>query len=468
MLLALPVGLSYAQLTDEVNITERSVLQPGESIEERVRKNFFLRTEVTKTTCYVGEPLMVVYKVYSRLNSSSQVVKRPSLTGFSILEMVDNYDQEATIEKLNGESYYVSVIRKVHLFPLQEGNFTLDPAAIESLIYFVQIHNNAARTRIEYPVSLQSPPVAITVKPLPEAKQPEYFTGAVGQYTLQVEAPKEPIHTGELVKIRIIISGSGNISLLTPPIVQWPQGVDTADPSVKETVNRYVYPLSGSKAFEYSFAAPDTGVVTLPAIRFPYFDPVNQSYKIADSDPVIMRVLSGMPEDTARRRDAALAEVNKTSGGLPRHLYWFAGVVIAIVAWITWQAIQLRRSKKHKQSVPAQPVAPAPEPLPSADDMLKVARAALHQGDQKLFLHELQQSLWKLAALRCAVAPSSLNKQNIAERLASLGAPPQVAHEFKAVLQECEWALYVPAGEMGDGGLLLEKTEKVLNDLLQV
>lgn len=449
-----------------MNIAALSVLRPGESIDEKVRTNFFLRTEVTKTTCFVGEPLMVTYKVYSRLNSSSQVLKRPSLTGFSILEMVDNYDGEPTVEQLDGKPYYVSVIRKVHLFPLQEGSFTLDPAEIESVIHFVRIHEVGPRERLEHTITLRSPPVAITVKALPAAKQPANYSGAVGQFALNVLAPPPPVHAGELVKIRLVITGSGNFSLLTPPVVQWPKGVDTADPSVKELVNRYAYPLSGAKTFEYSFAAPDTGQVTIPAVELSYYDPSLNAYKISASSPVALRILPGLPEDTARKREAALAESGNP--GIPRHFYWFALVVLLIVGWIIFQSVQLRRNKKTVPVTPAEPVKSPAELFPAPAEMLRVARAALQQGDQKIFLHELQQTLWKLAAVKCAVPPSSLNKQNIADRLMGKGVPVSVTQAFTAVLQECEWASYVPAGEMGDGTLLLQRAEQVIQELQQV
>jgi hypothetical protein len=63
---------------DDIDTEEESVLHPGDNIKDKIEKNLFLRVETSKTTCYVGEPLMVVYKAYSRLNANSQVMKRPT------------------------------------------------------------------------------------------------------------------------------------------------------------------------------------------------------------------------------------------------------------------------------------------------------------------------------------------------------------------------------------------------------
>jgi len=135
---AVPGSQQQQSSPDDIDTELESELQPGESINDKIKKNFFLRVEPSKTTCYVGEPLMVVYKAYSRLNANSQIAKRPSLTGFSVMEMVDAYDGKPEIEKYNGRYYYTNLIRKVQLFPLQEGSYTLDPAEIETVIHFTK------------------------------------------------------------------------------------------------------------------------------------------------------------------------------------------------------------------------------------------------------------------------------------------------------------------------------------------
>ncbi len=458
--------LTAGQINNEIDIIETSVIRPGESIAGKIKKNLFLRAEINKTTCYIGEPLMVVYKAYSRLNTSSQVVKRPSLTGFSVLEMVDTYEDRPVVEIYNGIPYYVSVIRKVHLFPLQEGHFTLDPAEVESVIHFVRISEDAPRTAFDYALSLESPPVTIAVKPLPAAQQPANFSGAVGNFSLKVLAPTVPVHPGELVKIQVVVSGSGNISLLTPPPVKWPAGVDTADPSVKESINRYAYPLTGSKTFEYSFAAPDTGQFTIPTIELSFYDPVQKGYKTVSSKPATIIVTPGLSKEQQSAQTAALEKEN--SGSLPRHLYWFAVVVILILGWIAYQSWQGIAARKRSSPARVQPVVPV-MPVPTAPaDLLATATTALQQGNRPLFFHELQQALWDLAAVKLAVTPTSLNKENVTARLKTNGVEQPIINDFMEVLNACEWALYVPEVETVETGPLLEKARGVLQGLQSI
>ena len=162
--------------SERERVEDESEIKPGESIEEKIKNNFYLKGEANKTACYVGEPVMVIYKAYSRLNANSQVVRRPSLTGFSVVEMVDSYDNRPEIEKIDGKPFFTHLIRKVQLFPLQAGTFTLDAAEVESTIHFYRnsdsgvnddlqrllerstIDQPPAFTRVEHKAVLKSQP----------------------------------------------------------------------------------------------------------------------------------------------------------------------------------------------------------------------------------------------------------------------------------------------------------------------
>jgi hypothetical protein len=463
---------------DDIDVEEESLLHPGDDIKDKIEKNLFLRVETSKNSCYVGEPLMVVYKAYSRLNVNSQVVRRPSLTGFSVMEMVDAYDGKPEIEKLNGRWYYTNLVRKVQLFPLQEGTYTLDPAEVESVVHFTKTNEPANKKRMPsmnnlnatpmYPMAvdhrtiLRTAPVTITVKPLPTANQPADFSGAVGQFTLAVKAPAAPIHTGDLVKIQVTVSGSGNLSLLTPPVIQWPRGVDTTAPAVKENINKYIFPLNGSKTFEYSFAAPDTGDFVIPVVHMPYYDPKEKKYKTATSDSITMHVLSGVKKAVG---DTGLI-VNQASGIDPR-VYYFGLIILAIIAAIGYQVVSLRKTKKKelaKAAAPA-PVKEIPTSQQIVTGLLKNAKLALQLNQQQVFYREVQQALWQMVRDTWQVLPSKLNKYLTAQLLAEKGVPADTIRNFSAVLDECEWALYTPDQSIHSMEALMDKAEGLLMEL---
>src|SRR5215472_8036215 len=106
------------------------VLRPGENVKEKIRKNLFVKVQVDKNSCYVGEPIVATYKLYTRLSSESRFTKRPSLNGFSVYDMVDPSSEPVSVDKLNGKEYAVHIIRKTQLIPLQAGSIDMNPVEV--------------------------------------------------------------------------------------------------------------------------------------------------------------------------------------------------------------------------------------------------------------------------------------------------------------------------------------------------
>lgn len=454
---------------EEVAVEETSQLRDGENIADKVKKNLFLRAQVNKNNCYAGETVLLTYKMYSRIDASSQVIKRPSLTGLSILEMVDTYDGKPEIEKIDGIPYYVNLIRKVQGFPLQAGTILLDKAEVSSTVHFVKITEPVIRnlpgdrigySAYDYPVTLTTPPTTIYVKPLPLTNQPENFSGAVGNFSMHIEVMQKEIHPGDLVKIRLVLKGTGNIPLLVPPPIQWPKGVDTAEPEVKEDFNKYVFPLEGSKSFEYSFTAPDTGTYIIPAISFSYFNPVSQSYKSSRSDTIKIHVTDGSSKQKTLIQQSLPSLKEET---VPKELYWFGIIAFLITGWIAFQFWR-PREKKSADSKPAEIIISENEK--ENTDPLLAAKYALENNNTVLFYQELEQAIWKLTAQYCSILPSSLNKQNISTVLAIKGVQPETIAQLIGILNECEWFRYALSPVEGGEINLLQKAEAMLG-LLQ-
>ncbi len=462
-------SVGTAEPAETVPIDESSVLLPDENADEKIKQNLFLKANVDKRSCFAGEAVLLTYKMYARLNNSSQILKRPSLPGLSVVEMVDSYDGRPEIEILDGRAYYVNLIRKVQGFPLQPGTIQLDVAEISSRVHFIKktVKQNSndindllnrvdPGSAYDHPVILKSQPLSLEVKPLPLTNQPTEFSGAVGQFAFSIETVMKEIHPGDLVKIKLIIKGRGNIPLLIPPSVKWPKGVDTAEPAVKEEFNKYLYPLQGFKSFEYSFTAPDTGTYIIPSTDFYYFNPLTQTYQSSRSDSIKLQVTPGSPKSATAMEGASM---QSKEDRIPRQFYWFAVVALLIILSIVYQVWKFRKPEpvitvkeikgEHKENI----------------DPLASAKTALQLGNTTSFYHELEKSIWKTIIDNCKVLPSELNKQNVSSVLASKGIDSQTIQSLKDVLSECEWALYVPSHETKDAEHLLARTSTILEKI---
>ena len=336
------LSAQHTFMQDDGEVEDQSELKAGENIEEKIKKNLFLRADVSKTECYAGENIMASFKAYTRFYTELRVVRRPSLSGFSVIEMVDTYNSMAEKEKYNGIYYNTHLIRKVQLFALQPGDFILEAAEVEGFIRFTRTQEEGNSLRrlfrmnsFNHELELKTPPVNIKVKPLPEKDQPEDFSGAVGQFKIFMQIPDLNIKQFQPLTVRLVIAGTGNIPLITDPEIKWPVN-NVPDPQVTEEINKYQFPLVGSKIFEYRLSTRDTGNFSIPPVEFSYFDPKDKKYKKVSTKQVNYRV-----NIADKTEEPQIVTGNKSS--FPLHYLYFGIIAVAIVGVIIYQAI------KHKK-----------------------------------------------------------------------------------------------------------------------
>jgi hypothetical protein len=194
-----------------------------------------VKAVVDKKSCYVGEPIVVTYKLYTRLKSESSLTKNPSFNGFSVvdLQLPDNINY--TQEQLNGKAYNVYIIRKAQLYPLQPGTFSLESAEIENTVHLIKEAYINSRQRTadladlfgevqlpaeafeDYKVVLKSEPIDILVKDLPTNNKPSSFRSAVGKFEISAALDKDSFSTDDAGKILLLIKGTGNLQLVRCP-----------------------------------------------------------------------------------------------------------------------------------------------------------------------------------------------------------------------------------------------------------
>ncbi len=366
---------------EPADIDREYVLRPGENIKDKIRKNLFVRVQVDKNTCYVGEPIVATYKLYSRLSSESRVTKRPSLNGFSVYDMIDPNADAVTVEKLNGKPYTVHIIRKTQLVPLQAGTIDLDPVEVENTVHFVrkdprQEHKHSGNAIRDFfdqmagedemgpevtdNVTLDTKPLPITIKPLPEENRPAGFNGAVGRFSIQASLANKNMSAQDEATLHVVVRGQGNLPVITAPSVSWPNGIEAFDPTAKEDVNKTVAPMSGSKSFDYVFTPRNPGHYTIPPISFPYFDPSSGSYKTAETTSLDIQVAPALHKpgssSTAARTSITSSEnglVSRLTTFVQEHLEWiFTVLILSMIAVYLWrQNIRLKKSSPTQNEV---------------------------------------------------------------------------------------------------------------------
>jgi BatD DUF11 like domain len=481
LLLMLFVTKATGQIVIEENpkaglVEDQSEITRKDNMDEKIRKNFFLRAEVSKSKCYVGEPVMAVFKAYSRLEANSQVLRRPSLTGFSVVEMVDAYSSMPDVEKLDGKYYNVHLIRKVQLFPLQPGHFELEPAEVESIIHFrhppprARNINDFLRDRskdlvddslLNRKIISLTPGISIDVLPLPDTVMTVPFTGAIGNFAISLESQQRSWRQNEPANIKLVLTGTGNFPLITPPDIKWPKGINPPDPMVSESTNRYVFPLSGTKIFNYSIDSKDTGTFEIPPVSFSYFDPGSAGYKTARSAAFVFKITRA----PFWKRIRPLQQIAEAES-IPRQWYYFGIVALVIIAWIMFQVVRSLKKKVSVVSMPVpEPVKPPVDEVVFFEDQIYPARKAMASGDHKQFYYQVKQTAYDVIAHKFKVPASGLSKQSIRFLLKQDSADEADVNELIRLLDSSELALYTPHTGSEDMEEAFRKLEDVLKKL---
>jgi hypothetical protein len=329
--------------------------------------------------------------------------------------------------------------------------------------------NDGARGVIEeHSFTLASKPITITVKPLPVANKPASFNGAVGKFAMQATCKSKSVAAGEQILLQIIINGAGNLTVINPPSINLPDGLEGFDPVTKEKIDKSIYPLSGSKTFNYAFVAKDTGIYQIPSVVFSYFNPAENTYKTIRSDSFSIHATPAVRKKVSRffkslSGSNAIAEskwIDAVSVSILIGILTIILVsILAVYHWI--------RSRSPKNKIPA---AVVQTPVKNQEvliikDPLEGARRQLKQADSQEFYNEINRSVWKTLAEKIDVPSTELNKFNIITRLQNKGADSGLVYRLQSLLNECEIALYTPMHTTTDMEQTLQKADLIIKDI---
>jgi len=444
-------------------------LRPGEDPVKKIQQNLFLKVSVDKRSCYVGEPVTATFKLYSRLESKSDIVKNPGFYGFAVHDMINLADKRQRSEILNGKTFDVHTIRQVQLYPLQAGKFFIDAMEISNKVEFSRSEVNKKteqeiaegvlapandenfHTNTEvYESTMKTETIAVSVKPLPAKSKTDSFTAAVGRFTIHAELKKDEIAKNEQDSMIISVSGEGNFTQITPPVITWPAGIEGFEPVILDSIDRLSIPLKGIKTFRYTFVSDKSGIYELPVVSFPFFNPRTEKFEAVSTQPLKLQV------NYKEKAKDKIAEAKKIEKGFHLNYWWLAGIASLGLVIIILFLIAARKKTKI-----AAPVIIEAEERPSVESFIQPAEIMLVADDSR-FYNELSKSIWNYFGHKTKLAGSEMNKKRLNDFLKSANIDQQIINDLMNVLQLCEAGIYTTAIHTEDKGEVLEKVKTIL------
>ena len=270
-----------------------------------MQQNLFMKVLVDKRVCFVGEPVTATFlNCIQDLESKSDIVKNPGFYGFTVQDMINLDDRLTAVENINGKNFDVHIVRKVQLYPLQPGIFSIDAMEVQNKVEFSKsaVSKKTEQEIVEgvfpdedvegkantivFENNMNTKPVAITVKPTPQKNKPEEYNGATGNFTINATLEKKELAKNEEGDLIITIDGKGNFTQLAAPVIQWPDGMEGFNPIVMDSLNHDQSPLSGKRVFYYRFVSAKPGNYRFPAVSFSFFKPDSNNYRTITTQPI--------------------------------------------------------------------------------------------------------------------------------------------------------------------------------------
>ena len=463
-------------------------------------KDLFLKVVPSKKSVYVGEQVVLTYKLYTKVPVSSlSVEKMPSYAGFWTKDISDNNGGalRQSSEYINGVEYTVAEIQKMVIVPQRSGSLTLDPMTIECIAQIRTESNRRSNDPFDVFFNdpffnrniknvnkqLSSSSLTINVQNLPVADKPDSFAGAVGNYSFKSEIDKTELSTNDAFTLTYTVSGQGNVELLQMPTPVLPPDFEVYDPKITTSVDHNAQGLTGTKKAEYLVIPRRAGSFNIPAAEFSYFNPANGSYQTLRSDAYTLSVQKGKDSDqgggiyTSNQEDikylgSDIRHIKRDDAKLrPMHTTFFgsAAYYVALMALLLLFIILLLVLKKREQLSQDTAANRNRKADKVARGRLKSALQYLKAKDQEKFYVEMSQALWGYIADKTGIERSKLSMDTVSETMRAKNVPDDLTQQFVDTLNSCEFARFAPGSaeekmdELYQKGIdVISRAEKVL------
>lgn len=468
-------GSKKASQQGQTDSQEKSLSQQAYDI---IKDNLFIRLYVDKTQAYLGETITATYKIFVHpdLNIVNiSVPKMPSFNGFWTQDFGIK-ELKFSTEIINGIPFKVADLKQVALIPQQTGVLAIDPMEIEFVVRLLIKQQQRKRYRDpfdmlfddpffndpffsnrykDFPFTVRSKPVQIKVLGLP-SPQPVDFHGGVGSMQLKAWLDKDRVKTGEVATLRVEISGSGNLKLLSPFSLNLPNDIDTYEPKVIDKTIISPTGINGTITFEYYLVPKNPGQFKIEPVKFAYFNLAKKEYVTLSSQPFTLNVEQGATTQTfvtnIKKEDVKLIGqdiryIKTTSGKLivaNESLIsspWF--FVLSILPILLWGVVfvYVRRKEQVEGNLVLMKQIRANK---IAQKYLKNAKKLLSNGNNDLFYEETARSLWNFVANKLNISPSELTRETVKEKLLERIPDSELVDKLIELIDRCEMARYSP------------------------
>ena len=437
---------------------------PAEDIDAN-RGDTFVQIVVDPPAAFVGQKVLVTFYLVTRATLTNvELQKQPTFAGFwaETLESPNNLGWVDVA--VNGVRIHRALLRRYAVFPLTPGDLKLDPFVLRVARRVGGRSGDPFGFDADGPFGMfgrtqvgevGSPEKVVRVHDLPAAGKPPGFQGAVGRYSVAVQADATTVRNGDALTYRVLVTGDGNVKSLRAPTLALPPEIKQYPPKESEEQVPQGDDYRVKKEFAYilvpELQGRDAATLVVPPATVDYFDPVDGAYKVARSEPLTLTVRPGEPGrapaapvlskeqvvlqgQDVRYVKPDVADLAPEGGHLLRH--GWAIVLLALYPLLILGVYAGSRVLERRRAdlVGARVRRAGGE----ARKRLKEAERRMNAGQGTEFFAEVQRAITRYVADKLNANAAGLTRADVEARLAERGADADLARRGGEALDACD------------------------------
>ena len=428
--------------------------------------DLFIKVTASKQHVREQEPILLTYKVYTLVGLTQLNGKMADLKSFYTREVPLPQEKQFHIETLNGKPYRTVTWQQYVMFPQATGKLEVPSITYEGIV--VQQNRNVdpfeaffngGSGYVEVKKQIKAPGITIQVDPLPQ--RPANFSGGVGSYSISATLDHTEVKANDPVKLRVEVSGVGNMKLLRQPDVKFPKDFDHYDAKVTDNTKLTTNGLEGSIVYEFLAVPRHQGDFDIPAVEYVYFDTKNNQYKTVRTESFKLHVTKGSGSSSAvYGGQEDVRQLNRDihyikTGPTRQHAigdfffgstaYWVT-LAVLFLGFVSLFIIFRKRAIERADVVKQR----AGRANKVATKRLKKAARLLKDGKQGEFYDEVLRALWGYVGDKLNMPVEQLSRENISQQLQAHNVSEETINLFIGALDECEFARYAPGDAQGN------------------
>lgn len=452
---------TYKSNTVTITVKEKTVFYNGGITAKQMQDPAFGVVQINKTEIYEGEAVLTSAKVYAKFEPTSV----PSYQSYEVQGVIEKHPASTrahnnwSIETMRGQEFVVGVVDKQIVFPTGTGDVKIDPFEM----VLTQGFNS---------FKVISSPAIIKVKPLP-ANPPKDFIGAVGDFKVIRELDTNKLKQGDVISMKIVIDGTGNIQNSLEPVLSLPKGFMVyGDPSKDENYGFNSMGASGQIIYEYNLQVNEHGKVALPPTTISFFDVEQEKYVQSSSswDTLIIKRNKKLqlPEQDTNDEIAEVSQPvmrstrdkKSTSSFYGSPIFW-TGVGTPILASLFFLFFTKTRKnqeeKEAKKAILREKVQAKTSALGDAEKLVN--------SDSKEFYSKVEEALKKGFEEKMNWSKEARINQSDVFAYLNQSNQNEISEKVKSILEECATAQYGFGQTQNSRTELLNSLKSVLKQL---